>query len=224
MSEQVANVEEQNKSLAKVLKLTPKQRKQKEDQDQPIPETWGILKRQISWYKKIVVFLLVLLLLSFLERMNKYHTVTLVPPNLSEKVEVTVNSASANYKKRWAVFAAQLIGNITPYNIDTVIDTIGPMLDPSIYQDVMDEMRATAEQLRLRKASGKFEIHKVSYNAKLNKAWVYGYREIAVPNGRKESEMRTYVVVVDIEDGSPVIKTLDSHKGKPNMNQAGGNR
>lgn len=210
------------KSLAGIFGNKKPSKKQDEVQDQPVSSTWKGLQKQTDFQKKIILGQLVLLGLLVIVLIAKDHTTVLVPPTLNEKTEISLNQANESYKTAWASFAADLVGNVTPHNIDDAMDVIGPLLSPKIYQNVLDDMRATAEQLRLRKATSKFRRDRLTYNPNANIIWVYGYREVTLPNGNTPpGEYRTYKIKVDIVGGLPKISLLEHYKGHPNLKDIG---
>lgn len=64
---------------------------------------------------------------------------------------------------------AELMGNITPSNVDFVVERLKPLLDPSIYNDTVRGALEQAQSLKEDRISQSFMPRTVEYEASTNK-------------------------------------------------------
>src|SRR5690606_36334310 len=89
--------------------------------------------------------------------------IVLTPPQLSDKVELTPSTATAEFKRDWGVYLATLMGNLTPDNVGFVTDAVSSLLSPALYQDVRASLAASANLIRAENLSVRFSPSSVQY-------------------------------------------------------------
>ena len=146
---------------------------------------------------------------------NQGHTVVLVPNNLSEKAEVASNRASQGYKKGWGMYAATLLGNITPENADFVLDSLSGMVTSEIKAQLGESVRADIETLKTEKVTATFELKKIAYEPESDKVFVTGKHWITGAGAKSGSTPQTFEFKVAIRDYSPTITHLALYEGEP---------
>jgi type IV conjugative transfer system protein TraE len=142
----------------------------------------------------------------------------LIPPNLDEKTKVTLNNADATFKKTWATFVANLVGNINPVNADTVKEQISFILDPKVQGSFMRAMNSRVEKIKLTRALTTFEPVRVAFSDVRNIVWVMGNYRISMPSGKVKTEQRTFEIFIEVENGHPIVRNFKVYKGAPNTN------
>ena len=85
------------------------------------------------------------------------RTVVLVPPVLEGEVSVARSSASREVREAWALFVAELLGNVTPTNADFLTKALEPLLAPALRVDVLRVLDAQVAEIRREKVSLAFE-------------------------------------------------------------------
>ncbi|MGP1715699.1 MAG: TraE/TraK family type IV conjugative transfer system protein [Methylophilus sp.] len=178
-------------------------------------KTYNTIIAENNFYRFIIFFLMLFLLIAMMGWLGKENTTVLVPPTLNEKAEISNKSASATYKKSWALFIAELLGNVTPGNSDFVLSSIQPLLASDVYQNVTNGMRQEVAVMKRDAVTVQFHPRSVSYETTTNKCFVTGRTSILASTGEISSFDRTYEVEVSIRAGRPVIAYLDSYVGNP---------
>lgn len=146
--------------------------------------------------------------------MTKDEIVSIVPPTLTEKAWLSKSQASSEYTEAWAFYIANMIGNVTPSNATVVKDAIGPLLDSSIYQSVMNVLDNQIRQIRQDRVSLSFEAEKVLRdNVNHNKLYVTGRSVSEGPAGDKKRTARTYEMELKIVNYKPVLSWISTNTG-----------
>ena len=146
--------------------------------------------------------------------LNKDHAIVLVPQNLSGQAEIAQNKASEGYKKSWGMYAATLLGNVTPENADFVLDSLHGMVTPEIKSIISDQVREDMDTLKAEKVTSSFEIKKISYEPETDKVFVTGKNWITGAGTRSESSSQTFEFNIDIRNYSPIITHLALYQGE----------
>jgi conjugal transfer pilus assembly protein TraE len=184
-------------------------------------QTWSMLQaEQRVLYALIAGLVLVCIVLSIAISTSKTQVVV-VPSHLSEKITIVGNEADEGFKKVWGLFVAELAGNVTPANVDFMIENIAGLLSPGVYTELNDSLKFQAESIRMRKISIKFNAKDVYYSTERDMVWVYGQRVVTaagVKTPRKSTY--TYELKVTVRDGYPYITWFNSYKGKPLIEDA----
>ena len=143
--------------------------------------------------------------------------VTIHPWTLTEDAQVTRDDASMSYIESWGFALAELIGNVTPGNVQFISDRLKPLLDPKIYHQVLEVLEANAQGLRDDRISMRFEPRAVLYEKSTNKVFVSGYSYVrqGMSFESEKREERTYEFIIRIANYAPVIKKIDTYVGMP---------
>ncbi len=141
--------------------------------------------------------------------------VTVTPWTLSEDAQVTRNDASRSYIESWGFALAELLGNVTPANVDFISSRISPLLSPRIYHATLEGLMANAKQLQEERITMRFEPRRVTYEKTSGKVFVNGYSFVrmgaAFETERKEE--RTYEFGIRIANYAPMIVSIDTYQG-----------
>ena len=115
---------------------------------------------------------------------------------------------------------AELMGNITPSNVDFVVERLKPLLDPYIYNDTVRGALEQAQSLKEDRISQSFMPRTVEYEASTNKVFVKGnsYTTGAsnYVNGDEEKGIRkemTFEFVIDVNHYLPLFKQISVYSG-----------
>lgn len=167
--------------------------------------TW----RGMAWAsraKDIVIVALLAVSLGLTYTVATQDTVvTLNPPPAAEAVTVGADTATPRYQQLWAVFIAELVGNITPDNAERVRQTIGPFLSAEIRQRVLDSIQDDIDSIQRDDVSATFTTRKVEYDREgKGRVYVTGdTRLIGVAD--ETSGARTYVIDIEVVRYQPRI-------------------
>ena len=148
------------------------------------------------------------------------ETIVLVPPTLDERVVVSAEEASEGYKSAWALYVAELLGNLTPGNSEFVGEHIGEIFSPAAYRDLRDTILNQIEAINQDRITVRFEPREISYEPETEKIFVYGEFTSAGPSGEPESFDRTFEVRVDMRFGRPWVTHFAAYEAPPRTLEA----
>ena len=94
--------------------------------------TWEGLETENRFSRAIILGLLGVCVITSLAAWRTERSIILVPPTLTQEVEVTRTAASREFKESWGLFLAELLGNTTPANADFLKSAIEPLLAPEM--------------------------------------------------------------------------------------------
>lgn len=176
---------------------------------------WDGVLRENRLYRFTVTGLICINILTALAALRTERSVILVPPGLTEETEVSRNRASQNFKEAWGMFVAQLLGNVTPGNVEFVRQSLSPMLSSGIYRSVMSGMAAQIEEIKREQVSLSFNPKEVLYEPETDKVFVTGMLRMQGPGSKPVDRQRTYEMVIDINDYRPLIRHIDAYPERP---------
>ncbi|MGH0003623.1 TraE/TraK family type IV conjugative transfer system protein [Pseudovibrio ascidiaceicola] len=177
--------------------------------------TWDGTKMENRWNRLLLLgFILLTILLAVLV-FKKDTVVVLQPWSLTEEAEVMKSSSTQSYKEAWGWAMAMLMGNVTPASVDLVEERVGPLLHPSIYEDVILAINLQAEEIKADRVSMRFEPRLLEYEPSSNKVFVYGTSFMRAPSGTERRTDRTYEYIVEVSAYAPVITGMQTYEGRP---------
>jgi conjugal transfer pilus assembly protein TraE len=177
-------------------------------------QKWLGLQDSNKFLKIVCGFLLFVNLILVIGVLNTEKLVVLIPQGLSEQADIAQNKASEGYKKSWGMYAATLLGNITPENADFILESLNDMVTPDIKLLLNDQVRNDLETLKEEKVSSTFEIKKVSYEPETDKVFVTGKHWITGVGAKSGSSGQTFEFKIDIKNYSPIISHLALYEGE----------
>lgn len=167
--------------------------------------------------KLMCIFLMTLNMVALIGWLKKDTLVILIPPGLSEKSELSKNKASEGYKKAWGMYAATLIGNVTPENADFVLDSFSGMVTGEIRQVLTEQIAQELDTLKQEKVSSTFEIVRVTYEPETDKVFVSGRNRMTGAGGKSSPSEQTFEFKIDVKQYSPIIMQMASYAGMPKL-------
>ena len=149
--------------------------------------------------------------------LDKKEIVVFQPMTLTEQAWVQEKSSSKNLTEAYALFFADLLGNVTPKNIDIIVEKLGRFLGPSIYQNTMDMMYKQVEAIKQDRVVFRFDVAELFTEDATGKIFVVGVMRTSGASSDKEStgEMQTFEFKINIVNYQPVIQSLNSYAGRP---------
>lgn len=177
--------------------------------------TWRGLKTENVLYRTLVPVLVIANVISMAGWISKDRITVLVPPTLNEVTSISKRSADGGYKKGWAMFVAGLLGNVTPGNADTVVETLQLIMAPRVFSDLRTSVAQDVEMIKKDGVSIAFEQKTVLYERETDKVFVIGRTGISNAAGVVTKFDRVFEMRVVIENGQPQVVELDAYQGKP---------
>ena len=167
--------------------------------------------------KDILIVLLLLVMLGQVYVIATQDTVvTMNPPPSADPVQIGQNEASPKYKQLWAIFVAELAGNLTPENADRVRQSLGPFLASDIRNRVMQSINRDIEKIQRDDVTASFSIREVQYDINdKERVYVTGDTTLAGVTDDVKRNRRTYVIDVGVTNYQPQITYFNTHSGEP---------
>jgi conjugal transfer pilus assembly protein TraE len=138
-----------------------------------------------------------------------------VPPILEGQVNVARDSASREVKEAWAVYVAELLGNVGAGSADFIQSALEPLLDPALRREVIDVIGEQVEAIKRERVSMHFSPSALHYDAPSDTFFVTGMQVSAGPASKPVRQQRTFEVRVAFRHYRPVINHLDVYPGSP---------
>lgn len=175
--------------------------------------SWQGTQRENRWQRLLLLGLLAANVILAVAVFTRQTVVSIQPPTLVEQAEVSRSRASQPYLESWALFLAELMGNVTPGNVPFIRDALGPLLSPDVYQQVIDALEIQARQIREDRVTLKFQPRQVDYEAASGHVFVTGYSYIAGPAGDEQRQTRTYEFALQIRHYRPLLTWMETYEG-----------
>lgn len=110
--------------------------------------TWRGLTLENRFHRVALLGLVASNLVSTVALLHAERTVVLVPPGLERPVEVARESASREVKEAWALYLAELLGNVSPANAEFLQRALEPLLAPDLRRAVTEVMAYQVREIQ----------------------------------------------------------------------------
>jgi conjugal transfer pilus assembly protein TraE len=178
-------------------------------------ESWSLVQAENRLHRVVLVGLVITNGISALAALRTERTVVLVPPTLTQEVEITRNTASSELKESWGLYLAELLGNVTPATAEFITKALAPLLSTDIYRAVMDAMSEQINALKMDRIATSFKPREVSYEKETDKVFVSGELTTQGPNSKAETRHRTYEFVISTRNYRPRLDYIDVYPDEP---------
>ena len=158
-------------------------------------------------YRWVVVLLLILNMVLVVVA-QRSHTVILVPPTLKKETKVSFRHADRNYKEAWGFFFANMLGNVTPSNIEFIQDALQRYMAPRAYQEISSALYEQAKSIKNGNMTISFAAREVSFDENEDRVQVKGQISMRGSNGKAQTINRVYSMDIQINDFAPIITDL----------------
>ncbi len=179
----------------------------------------GDMSSENNYLRTLVVGQTIALILAFIFLGGKETIITQQPNNLTNEISVSSNSANQPYKERWALSFAELIGNLTPANLDFVKSGIEGYFSPELFQQVKVGLEEQSELLKHEQATVTFTPKSIIYEPSTDKVYINGDQEVrtfGVEPKRKNWSMEFGIKIVNY---LPVVTWFDAYSGPPRTSE-----
>jgi conjugal transfer pilus assembly protein TraE len=150
---------------------------------------------------------------------RREQIVVVAPPRLDAEVAIGRNSAGVDYKRAWALFVAETLGDITPANQAFMRSTLERLVDARIHRDVVERLEAELDKVRRDQLSISFEPHRVLVEEDRDRVFVHGISTVRTPLGGEVRTARTYEMTVAVSNYAPRLTFLTTYDGEPRTAQ-----
>jgi conjugal transfer pilus assembly protein TraE len=186
--------------------------------------TYSGIKKENFFYRVVCLVLLASNLLLGAAAFARKEAVVLVPPGLKERVELTAGKADRKYQETWALFFALLLGNVTPRNVEFVVEELEKYLAPAIYQDLLKDVFDQAKSVKEANVSTSYEPQQVAFDEKTGRVTVKGNLVMRGAMGKTHSQGKTYEIGVAVKNYYPQIVFIDAYDVKPKEEKPDGGK
>jgi len=149
---------------------------------------------------------------------NQHSIVTVTPPGLLTKEWISINNASAEYKKRWGAFVASTVGNTSPSNIDYMLTSLEELLTKEAFIPLRDQLLREALNIKDDSIRTYFSPEELIFEQSTNTVFVYGKTSV-IGVTAKSDIYRTFEMNVDIVNYLPIVTFFNIYNGKPHTEQ-----
>lgn len=177
--------------------------------------TWSGMKAENSLYRMVLPVLAFSLAVAVWALSTKKETVILVPPTISEQMEISTKKASGGFKKSWGLFVAQLAGNVTPGNVDFVRQSLQEMMTAAAWHTINESLATQTAIIKEQNLTIRFEARDVYFEEQTDKVFVTGSSTITGSGGKSMKKNRVFELQIAIAGYSPKIRFFDSYEGDP---------
>jgi len=140
-----------------------------------------------------------------------------LPPVLEGQVSVARESASREVKEAWALFVAELLGNVSPSSAEFIQRAVDPLLAPALRRPVLEVMAEQVREIQRERVSMSFNVRAIAYDPPTDKVFVTGIQTTSGPGGKPVARTRTYELIVGFAHYRPVIRHLDVYPEEPRV-------
>jgi conjugal transfer pilus assembly protein TraE len=179
--------------------------------------TWRGLTLENRLHRLAVLGLIGTNLLTAVALLRAERTVVLVPPLLEGQVSVARAAASQEVKEAWALFVAELLGNVSPAGAEFLEKALDPLLAPSLRRSVLEVLAEQVREIQRERVSMRFTVRELLYDPATDTVFVTGIQTTTGPGGKPVARPRTYEVVVGFQNYRPVIRHLDVYPEEPRL-------
>lgn len=178
----------------------------------------AISVRNITLLSNLLLSIGVLL---FAIRFITFEPGAIALPNapLTDVIEVKGDWANSGFKKGHATAFSELIGNVSNANINLVKERFLAASTPNLRDQFQDEIDRQISIINARKLKQKFTFEDIYFDEYQDVVWVWGQREITIPNQTPMKKTWTYEYRIGVSAGMPKISYFKQYPGKPNTRQ-----
>lgn len=139
--------------------------------------------------------------------------VVMVPPNLSEKVEISESQASSGLKESWATYVAMMMGNVTPRNAAYLSELVGKIVAPNIYKDFLESISEQTKLIEDEQLTLQFTPSQVFYLPEKDVVVVSGEFSLRGMRDVEKRMVRTYEIGIAIKNYRVQINSFAVYEG-----------
>jgi conjugal transfer pilus assembly protein TraE len=179
-------------------------------------KSWQGANSENKFHRWLIGIQSVALVVALVGWQSKDRVTVIVPPTLNEKAEISQRAASVGYKKSWGLYVAELLGNITPSNVEFVVESLSSMMTGDTYEKFRTTAALQVEKIKRDGMSVSFEPRSVQYERITDKVFVTGNSVVDAAGVKApQTFTRVFEVMIDINNGVPTISYIDTYQGQP---------
>ncbi len=184
--------------------------------------TWQGLTLETRLSRVFIALLLVSNLLLIITLGHVDRTVVMVPPVLNQSVTQARASASQEVAEAWALYVAELLGNVAPSNATFLRQALEPLLAATLRGEALRVLDGQVAEIRREQVNIAFQPREISRDPATGAIFITGTHVTSGPAAKPVTTTRTYVVQVEFKNYRPVITRLESYPGEPRTSDTKG--
>ena len=179
-------------------------------------KSWQGTQSENKFHRVLLVGQSIALVIALIGWQSKDKVTVIVPPTLNEKAEISQKAANVGYKKSWGLFVAELLGNITPSNVEFVVESLSSMMSGENHEKFRTMSALQIEKIKRDGISVSFEPRAVQYEKSTDKVFVTRNSVVEASGARgPQTFTRVFEVMLEIKHGLPSISYIDTYQGQP---------
>ena len=178
-------------------------------------QSYRSLKTEAGLTRVALAFSSVAIALLSFNALTKNQTVVITPYTMQKTGWVSESNSSQSYKEAWALSLAQLLGNVSPGNLDFVQNRLSPLLPANLYEDTMTNIRAQVIMMKENRVTTSFDPLEIVYERSSDKVFVYGKYSSQSQSIKPKREKRTYEFKLSMDNYLPQITHIDTYADEP---------
>ena len=138
------------------------------------------------------------------------------PFGLGAEIEISANSANAEYYKSFGLYVAALAANINPRNVKFVTENLSLFMSSNAYAKVRNALLAKAQDpIFLKSGSSVFFVVEQTplYEPESSKVFIVGTANTLAAAGLVSSDPYVYEMTVSMSNHRPVIEDIKNYPG-----------
>jgi conjugal transfer pilus assembly protein TraE len=184
-------------------------------------KTWKGAVSENNFNRYLIAGQTIALIICAFGLINEDRVTVVTPPTLSEKAEIARKTASTGYKQAWGLYIAELLGNITPNNVDFIIDSLTSMMAPDLVSKFRVFAATEADKIKKNGITGQYEPRDVRFEKATDKIFITGQQRLDTPGTSAAAPFtRVFEVKISIKQGMPVVTHFDTYAGMPRTQDA----
>lgn len=150
---------------------------------------------------------------------RREQIVVIAPPVIDAELAIGRTSGDVDYKRAWAMFVAETLGDITPANLEFMRAVMERFVDASIYREVISRLEQELDKVRRDQLAISFEPHRVLFEEARDRVFVHGISTVRSPLGGEVRTARTFEMTIGVSNYQPRLTYLTTYEGAPRTAQ-----
>jgi len=147
--------------------------------------------------------------------MRQDQRVVIQPYTLIDEAWIEQSAASSEYMEAMGLFFANLLGNVTPANLQFIKSRLDPMLAAQVRQPVMEALEDQSTLIITEAVVITFTPRAVIYERDSGKVFVSGRSRTEGSTGAIKDEAVTFEFGFAVDNYLPRLTSLNNYVGKP---------
>lgn len=174
-------------------------------------QTWRGMTLE-AWLMRVAIGALILINGTLVFLMTQVErTIVFAPPVVDEEFYVTKSDASQSYWEMWSYTIATQIGNITPGNVEFILERLKEIAAPESYRSIVDTAYQQLNELRSQGVSMAFEPNTVVYDPRQEVYRILGRQHMWTISGRRTTRSMAFEFKWRLDNYRPRLTYISAY-------------